>query len=368
MSLIRVLLSNLIVLFFLLMVSEFGVRVVWTFKSCYSSACDFSFLKNLKVRDIQIGPDFGLSEFHSQLGYVPRANFSAIVNAPGWNSVNVNIDERGFRKNDLLMLGMTPKILAVGDSFTFGYQVSDMHTWPACLQKKMGLSVINAGVFGYGAAQALKRAKYELSLNPYDLVIFSILVEDDFDRDRLEYNNGFPRPALIKENSNMIWAPVPDFNRKGTKYSPASPSIFSTLYINSLLFAAISDRVFPFYDHSGSNLSSVHSKAAEVEEIIEWTLTEFSKLSNVKKVLVLQYSADLISKKMLMRRDSALRLSKTLDLEIVDTYQALKTYDSKLLWSGHHTPMGNEVVCNLIKEALLKKPRDPVPVSLPLGN
>jgi len=222
------------------------------------------------------------------------------------------------------------------------------------LAKKMGYGVINGGVFGYGAAQALKRAKYELSLKSYDLVIFSILVEDDFDRDRLEYRNGFPRPALIKENSRMIFAPVPDFNRKGTKYSPALPSTFSTLYYNSILFAAISDRVFPLYDHSGSNLSSVHSKAAEVEEIIDWTLTEFSKLNNVKKLLVLQYSGDLVDKKTLMRRDSALRLSKKLDLEIVDTYQALKTYDSKLLWSGHHTPLGNEVVCNLIKEALLK--------------
>lgn len=38
----------------------------------------------------------------------------------------------------------------------------------------------------------------------------------------------------------------------------------------------------PAYDWSGRNINTVHLKAADVDEIIEWTLTEFSKLNKVK--------------------------------------------------------------------------------------
>jgi hypothetical protein len=354
MSLIRIILINLLVLIFLLVVSEVGIRLAWTFKSCFSSNCDYSRLLAFKVRNIPESWSIGLSQYDKQLGYVPHANFSSIVDAPGygWNSVSVNIDERSFRKNDLLISAVTPKVLAVGDSFTFGDQVSDFDTWPACLQKKFGQGVVNAGVFGYGAAQALKRAKYELLTNSYDLLIFSILVAEDFDRDRLDYRNGFPRPAVIKDNGVITWAPVPDVNRSGSKFLPASRSKFAFFYQNSILIAGIWDRAFPTYDWSGNNLYSVHPKAAGEEEIIEWTLTEFSKLNKVKKILVLQYGENLDDKHALRNRDSVIKLSKLLDIKVVDTYEALRAYDPQLLWYGHHTPFGNEVVCDLIKGAI----------------
>lgn len=43
-----------------------------------------------------------------------------------------------------------------------------------------------------------------------------------------------------------------------------------------------------------------------------------------------------------------------LDLKVIDTYYELKTYDPKILWFGHHASFGNEVVCDLIKEGILK--------------
>lgn len=338
------------------MVGEVGIRVAWTFKSCFSSTCDYSRLLAFKVRNIPDSWSIGLTQYDKQLGYVPHANFSSIVNAPayGWNSVSVNIDERSFRKNNFLNSALTPKVLAVGDSFTFGDQVSDLDTWPACLQKKMGYGVVNAGVFGYGAAQALKRAKYELLTNSYDFIIFSILVADDFDRDRFDYRFGFPSPALIKDKGSITWAQVPDANKSGSKFLPASRSKFAIFYQNSILFAGIWDRVFPVYDWSRNNLYSVHPKAADEEEIIEWTLTEFSKINNVKKILVLQYSEHLEDKRALRYRDIVINFSKFLDIKVVDTYEVLRAYDPLLLWYGLHTPFGNEVVCDLIKEAISK--------------
>jgi hypothetical protein len=66
----------------------------------------------------------------------------------------------------------------VGDSFTFGDQVSNHETWPACLERKTGTGVANAGVFGYGGAQSVLRARLETGRRTYGLVILSVLVEE----------------------------------------------------------------------------------------------------------------------------------------------------------------------------------------------
>lgn len=163
---IKVIFINFLVLFMLLIVSEIGIRLAWTLRSCINNTCDFSRITNLRVRTIPNAASIGLSQYDAKLGYIPRPNFSGILNFPelGYYSVVVNIDERSFRKNNLLGLTQKPQILAVGDSLTFGDQVSDVETWPSCLQKKLGKGVVNAGVFGYGAAQALSEQKTNLKL------------------------------------------------------------------------------------------------------------------------------------------------------------------------------------------------------------
>ena len=353
MSWTKVILFNFLNLIFLLVLSEVGIRVVWTLKSCFSGSCDYSFLLNPVVRDVKPSLNMGLSEYHPLLGYVPRANFSSVLNIPGWNSVRLDIDERTFRKNGLPSPRVKPEILAFGDSFTFGDQVSNDQTWPACLQKKSGIGVVNAGVFGYGAAQALRRAKYELEINPYNVLIFSILVPHDFDRDRFDYRSGLPRPSLIKKDDGRIaWSLVPDPNKAGTKFSPLPRSKLSIIYENSLIFSSIYDRLFPLYNFSGSDITSVHPEAAELEEIIEWTLTEFSKINNTKKILLLQYGDKLENEIVLKSRSNVMRVAQSLDLKVVDTYDAIKAHDPKLVWFGHHTPFGNEIVCDLIKKNL----------------
>jgi len=91
-------------------------------------------------------------------------------------------------------------VLVVGDSFTFGEQVSDNETWPACLERKLGRGVDNGGVSGYGTAQALRRASLKLAEKSYTTLVLSTLVDPvdgDFGRDILSFHNGFPKPAVI---------------------------------------------------------------------------------------------------------------------------------------------------------------------------
>ncbi len=79
-----------------------------------------------------------------------RVDFEVTTNSLGLRSPEVRERKRGFR------------VLAVGNSCTFGLGVDDSQTWPARLREEMsrtlgdGVEVINAGVPGYSSYQGLK--------------------------------------------------------------------------------------------------------------------------------------------------------------------------------------------------------------------
>jgi hypothetical protein len=174
----KIVVVNLVIFLFLFIVAEILARSVWTVQSCMKSECDFSRFAGLKVRKIPRSINIGFTRFDELLGYV----------------------------------------LVVGDSFTFGEQVSDNETWPACLERKLGRGVDNGGVGGYGTAQALRRASLKLAEKSYNTLVLSTLVETDdwnFGRDRLSYRNGFPKPTVIYTKNGIGWSAVPDPNAPG---------------------------------------------------------------------------------------------------------------------------------------------------------
>jgi hypothetical protein len=246
--------------------------------------------------------------------------------------------------------------LVVGDSFTFGFQVSDNETWPACLERKLGLGVDNGGVFAYGTAQALKRASLKLAEKSYTTLVLSTLVDPrdgDFERDRLSYRYGFPKPAVIHTKNGIELSPVPDPNTPGTKFNPSSVSL---AYEQSEMVAVTIDRFFPLYNYSGERLTVVHPDAANENEIVDWDLRQLSSLPIKNKLLLLQYGnpdatnvADVAEE-----RELVLRTASELSLKVIDPITALRNYKKSDLWfmssGGHHTPFGNEVICSYLFE------------------
>ncbi|HEY4572500.1 MAG TPA: GDSL-type esterase/lipase family protein, partial [Thermoanaerobaculia bacterium] len=57
-----------------------------------------------------------------------------------------------------------PRVLAIGDSMTFGEGVPADATWPAALERTLGVRVDNAGVPGYNSAQMAGRLRRYLPL------------------------------------------------------------------------------------------------------------------------------------------------------------------------------------------------------------
>jgi len=95
-------------------------------------------------------------------------------NTPSTYTYSTN--ELGFRSPPLFPAGSRFRILAIGDSTTFGQHVADHETWPAQLQQLLDpeakqIEVINAGVIGASSFQGLAFLQTRgLALQP-DLVI-----------------------------------------------------------------------------------------------------------------------------------------------------------------------------------------------------
>ena len=130
----------------------------------------------------------------------------------------------------------------------------------------------------------------KLAEKNYTDLVLSTLVGSDFERDRLSYRDGFPKPAVIYTKNGIGWSAVPNPNVPGTKFNPSSNNLVSLAYEQSEMVALAIDRLFPLYNFSGEQLTVVHPNAANENEIVDWTLRQFSKLEIKNKMLLLQYS------------------------------------------------------------------------------
>lgn len=370
MKLIKIISLNLAILFTILVFAEIISRVIYTFNACLKQTnCNYSklykFETNLAKESIK---NLNLSSYDDELGFVPSPGFNQIINLKsyGWFNNKVTINNDGFRSNDNSILNNNEdyKALIVGDSFTFGDQVDNNETWPSCLERKLNIKIANAGVFSYGAAQSLKRAIIEKQKRNYEIIILSVLVNSNFKRDRYTHRVGLPRPAVIKDNDKIYWKKVPPYDQLGTRYNPEKKlgwyfvnysvffyylnEIFNLQHVLSKHFK-IDFKIYDLY------LSKEDKNAATIEEIVNFTLKTFNNLDTKKKYLVLQYKKNdfLNDKSSKLKLRNYILNMKLNNIKIIDTYNDLdyqKKISEKKIWYGnkHHTPYGNELVCNTI--------------------
>lgn len=365
MSWIRLLLVYIVVLFGLLITVEIGLRVAWTVYVCFSKECDFTRMSNLKIYDEDIFDKYiGISRYHDLLGYMPNEGFSSLINAQGWKNKQVTIDQNGFRTNGNKSntLNKNNLILTVGDAFTFGDQVNDKETWPACIELKTKHKTLNAGVFGYGSAQSVRRASLIMQQQDVNTVILSILIFGDFHRDKLKFRSGYPRPAIIKNNEGeILYADVPPLKSNGTKWHPdysKSKSIINNFSNHSYLLKKITKILG--VSLIGTRRTEIHENAASLGEVIKFTLKEFSNLDAKNKFIVLQYRQKDFPKlhpEVVKTREKLLTEAQSKEIPVIDTYNRLQIEllnKSNSIWIGHHTAYGNAIVCDEIYKFIQK--------------
>jgi len=111
--------------------------------------------RNLILRQLDSSPhEF---EFDPRLAWVPVKS-KTYVSPPYASGLpfKITLDDHGLRVNPSpwgTAVDRNFRILAVGDSFTFGNEVSDEETWPSHLQELLKVQVVNGGVPMFGFDQ-----------------------------------------------------------------------------------------------------------------------------------------------------------------------------------------------------------------------
>jgi len=352
---------NLLILILLLITAEGFYRFARFSKNCFfRQNCDPSLLSSPGSDDISKPIRLGLAQYDTILGYIPKAGFNKTIDA--WNSL-VTINQDGFRSNDNSQHVISYKhpILVSGDSFTFGDQVNNNETWPSCVERTLAISVDNAGVFGYGAAQAQLRLEriINLSNKNYSHVILSILVASDFNRDRLSFNEGFPRPAVITlENGNLSYSKIPNPNIFGSKFAESiKPNLFHKIVIKISEFSVIARKLAGnIFLNLSLRRTESHPNAASKKKIIQWTIENFSKIKSPRSIL-LQYPQEHNNQEIESEKELIKSIANEYNVNVIDTLNMINSSKktNQELYSGHHTALGNELVCKAIVTELTNK-------------
>src|SRR5437762_1543338 len=124
---------------------------------------------------------------HERLGSLPRPNMKGRTTFGGHERiVHIVTNSLGLRGPEI---GPKPagvrRVLALGDSFTFGHAVEAAEAWPAVLEGLLNArggpryEVVNAGVGGYGTGQELLLYEELESRVQPDLVVLGFAVVND---------------------------------------------------------------------------------------------------------------------------------------------------------------------------------------------
>jgi hypothetical protein len=162
---------------------------------------------------------YGFDRFDPELGWIPKANFD--FGGVRTNSMGI----RATREYDFERSPGIRRIVIVGDSFSWGEDVSNEETYAAQLEGILpSTEVINLGVHGYGTDQQLiYLRKLGFRFSP-DLVILG------FYHDNLERNGlrifVYGKPMFVLEGDRLVQTntpvPRPEVLLAGEQDLPAS--------------------------------------------------------------------------------------------------------------------------------------------------
>lgn len=180
-ALIAVLLGGLL---FAELAARAGIR-----KACFSSlrfvTADFNRIcvaEDAARAELQFPSN--VFPYDAQRGYKLGAN----VREDTWTG-GCTTDANGFRRVRAAQMAKTPgvqRLLAIGDSQTFGQGVTDAETWPAQLEALVpGREVLNLGVPCYGQDQALLALQADGARFRPDVVLFGFY-DNDLDRNMVD--------------------------------------------------------------------------------------------------------------------------------------------------------------------------------------
>ncbi len=151
---------------------------------------------------------YRFDRFDEKLGWTSKPSVPRRARVP---QQTVNTNSAGFRGARDFALEKPPgvfRIAMLGDSFTFGDEVSDEETYPAKLQQLLPRAeVINMGVHGYAHDQMLLLFENEGVQYRPDLVVLGF-VAVDMARNLLTFRD-YAKPSFVLEDGTLRVRGIP---------------------------------------------------------------------------------------------------------------------------------------------------------------
>jgi hypothetical protein len=299
---------------------------------------------------------------------------------PGYRTESFNTIDYGIRRNFDETSVRNGAVLAVGDSFTEGYdEVDDAGTWPAYLEKLTGTPVVNGGVAGYATDQIILRAEQLLPIvQPKTLIVG--FTEVDIYRAALS-EAGAPKPYFSTENGQLVHHAPGPFERTDTE------GLIPKAIRAVLGYSALADRLFSrltpafWYREQASLYDEVEIDSVDVTCKLLGRLKQQTDEKQIRMLLFLQYSGELVLEEPVIVPDmkAITECSQKLGIEVVDQFASLRAltkstpelvalyYDLIDDEFGHMTAKGNEQAAQVLAAAL-KQVTPPPPQSSALPS
>jgi len=288
---------------------------------------------------------YAFDMYNPSKGWIPKPNLRDLK---AFNNKTLSTNSKGFRgKKDFPYSKNKEKlrILILGDSFTFGDEVSDDETYSYYLQEMLPhTEVINMGVHGYGHDQMLILLKEEGVKYQPDIVILGFLPLD-MSRNLLEFRD-FAKPRFVLRGGELklIGIPVPR-PEDILQWDWTRPRILD---------------MFSLIRHKVTKLSGLQKK--EMEDITTAILTDMIRLiESIHAIPILAYlpRAREIAKDTAVTEDEAYmfsicKLNEKAKCFSTRPYFAEKIAKGETFKSGGHwEPAGHRTVAEAIQRYLI---------------
>ena len=259
------------------------------------------------------------AEFDAELGWKLKPNYVSPVH---------NTLDHGIRRNGQETEIRTGHVLAVGDSFTEGWEVEDDDSWPAYLELMSGRAVVNGGVGGYGTDQIILRAEQLLPVvKPHTLIVGFL----NFDLYRTAHKSfGASKPWFTVEKGELRYHP-PD--PPEAKLEPTTWRRLSNALRDGLAQFAVVDFIMArgaqgfWYGNANAEYVKVDNDPVQVTCLLLERLKKKTNEMNIRTLLFMQYYAPVIINGERPPEDArqVMACAAKLGFEVVDHFAPLKT-------------------------------------------
>lgn len=149
-----------------------------------------------------------LFRYDEKLGWFPVENSHKNVKA---NKIfQVQHNSRGFRDLEHIV-GHNPRIVFLGDSFVWGYDIDQQERFTEKLRDKFpNVSIYNLGISGYGTDQEYLLLKQQYDFYKPDIVFLVFCTDNDRKENSHNYvHKGYFKPYFVANGDNLTLKGVP---------------------------------------------------------------------------------------------------------------------------------------------------------------